>query len=570
MSELAHMVIPGSAPDRTDSNPLPDLVSLLVASGDLFYEWDLESDTVEWTGDLSGTLNVKSSNTLGSGDAYLSRIHPEDLPHRMVSLSRHLETADIFDHEYRIRDDGGQFVWIQERAVATSDRTGKPLRLTGVVRNIDARKKTEEEVSFLSNHDALTGQYNRLRLRESLEHVIAQSLITDAQGGLLLVGIDKLNEVSDVYGEDTADAIVLAAARRIEDGMRTGDVVGRVGFDRFAVVVSGCNREELSNVAHRFLSAIRETPISTPSGAMTITASIGISVFPDDASSARTVVSHADNALRGARRLGCDCYLDYAEVPEHTRTERPELVIAEQVKQALKDNRFKLAFQPIVSAETGEIEFYEGLARMIDPEGNVIAAGGFVPVIEQMGLMRLIDRRVLELGLDALEHNPEMHLAINLSGMTAVDPVWLRMLEQRLQGRRDLACRLILEITETVALDDVDESSRFVSTLTRFGCRVALDDFGAGFTSFRHLRALNVAIVKIDGSFVRDIMDNPENLLFVRTLVNLAKGIGLKCVGEWVETAEEAALLKEEGIDFLQGWHCGKPEVDPDWLKKAD
>jgi len=159
-----------------------------------------------------------------------------------------------------------------------------------------------------------------------------------------------------------------------------------------------------------------------------------------------------------------------------------------------------------------------------------------------------------------------MNLSINLSGMTAVDPVWLRTLDERLHGRRDLASRLILEITETVALDDVDEASRFVSSLRNFGCRVALDDFGAGFTSFRHLRALNVAIVKIDGSFIRDITNSPENLLFVRTLVNLAKGIGLQCVAEWVETAEEAELLKAEGVDMLQGWHCGKPEINPDWL----
>jgi len=319
-------------------------------------------------------------------------------------------------------------------------------------------------------------------------------------------------------------------------------------------------------VANRFLAVLRETPISTPAGTMTITASIGISVFPTDASTAREVVSHADNALRAARRLGCDCYLDYADVPEHSRTERPELVIAEQVKQALKENRFKLALQPVVSAVTGDVIFYEGLARMIDPEGNAIAAGGFVPVIEQMGLMRLIDRKVLDLGLDALESNPDMNLSINLSGMTAVDPVWLRTLDERLHGRRDLASRLILEITETVALDDVDEASRFVSSLRNFGCRVALDDFGAGFTSFRHLRALNVAIVKIDGSFIRDITNSPENLLFVRTLVNLAKGIGLQCVAEWVETAEEAELLKAEGVDMLQGWHCGKPEINPDWL----
>ena len=300
---------------------------------------------------------------------------------------------------------------------------------------------------------------------------------------------------------------------------------------------------------------------------MTITASIGIAVFPDDASTAREVVSHADTALRGARRLGCDCYLEYSDVPEHSRTERPELVIAEQVKQALKENRFKLAFQPVVSAAAGEVNFYEGLVRMIDKEGQPIAAGSFVPVIEQMGLMRLIDRKVLDLGLGALENNPEMNLSINVSGMTAVDPVWLRRLEERLQDRLDIASRLIVEITETVALDDINESSRFVSSLTKFGCRVALDDFGAGFTSFRHLRALNVALVKIDGSFVRGITESPDNLLFVQTLVSLSKGIGLECVAEWVETAEEAELLRAEGIDLLQGWHCGKPEINPDWLQ---
>jgi diguanylate cyclase (GGDEF)-like protein len=567
VSDLAHIAVPGIETGITqDSGSLPELVSLLIASGDLFYEWGLNSDTISWTGDIAGSLEIRNTDSLGSGDSFLNSIHPEDLPHRMICLSRHLTRGEIFDHEYRIRDDSGQFIWIQERAVATKLPDGKPSRLTGVVRNIDARKKSEEEVNFLSNHDALTGQYNRLRLRESLEHVIAQSLLSGKQGGLLLVGLDKLNAVSDVYGEETADAIVLAAARRIENCMRTGDIVGRVGFDRFSVVVSNCNREKLFAVADRFLAALRETPISTPAGTMTVTASIGISVFPTDATTAREVVSHADGALRAARRLGCDCYLDYVDVPEHARTERPELVIAEQVKQALKENRFKLAFQPIVSAETGQTIFYEGLARMIDPEGNAIAAGGFVPVIEQMGLMRLIDRKVLEMGLDVLERNPSMNLSINLSGMTAVDPVWLRMLEERLQDRKDIAERLILEITETVALDDVDEASRFVSSLTQFGCRVALDDFGAGFTSFRHLRALNVAIVKIDGSFVRGIVDNPENLLFVRTLISLAKGIDIQCVAEWVENAEEADLLKTEGVDLLQGWHCGKPEIDPDWL----
>ncbi|MBO6782276.1 MAG: EAL domain-containing protein [Alphaproteobacteria bacterium] len=567
MSDLAQMAFPEGPQDAGPNHSLAELVDLLVASGDLFYEWELGTDVISWTGDTATVVRIADDSSLASGDAFLNRIHPEDLPHRMIALSRHLEQQESFDREFRLRDDAGQFVWVQERAIVTRSETGHPVRLTGTVRNIDALKKSEQEVSFLANHDALTGHYNRLRLREALDHTITQSQLTRQQGGLLLVGLDKLNAVADVYGEDTADTIVLSAARRIETCMRTGDTIGRVGFDRFAVVVNRCSRSELATVAGRFLAAIRETPVSTPAGAMTITASVGISVFPDDGDSAGEIVAHADDALRGARRLGCDCYLEYSDVPQHTRTERPDLVVAEQVKQALKENRFKLAFQPVVSSETGEVAFYEGLARMIDTDGSPIAAGGFVPVVEQMGLMRLIDRKVLDLGLDTLERNPDMKLSINVSGMTAVDSVWLRRLEDRLQDRPDLASRLILEITETVALDDIDEASRFVSTLTQFGCRVALDDFGAGFTSFRHLRSLNVALVKIDGSYIRDILQNPENLLFVRTLINLAKGIGLECVAEWVETGEEAELLREEGVELLQGWHCGKPEIDPDWMR---
>ena len=182
-----------------------------------------------------------------------------------------------------------------------------------------------------------------------------------------------------------------------------------------------------------------------------------------------------------------------------------------------------------------------------------------------MGLMRLVDRRVLDLGIAMLNEHPDLSLSINVSGMTAVDPVWLHQLHEHLEARPDVASRLILEITETVALDDIADSSRFVRSVNEFGCRVALDDFGAGYTSFRHLRGLDDDMVKIDGSFVRDLPTNPDNQLFVRTLIQLAKGIGLKTVAEWVETEEEAEMLRQEGVDFLQGWHFGKPDIEPPW-----
>ena len=565
MSPVADLALPGLLREDDESGALSDLVSVLVSSGDLFYEWDLVVDGLTWVGQTINVIGIADLKNIVNGDAYLQRIHPEDLPRRMVALSQHFESGKTFDIEYRLRGDDGQFAWIQERAVAAIGSEGAPLRLTGIVRDISTQKNSAEEVNFLTNHDALTGQYNRIRLREALSQTVEATLRSNRQGAFLLVGLDKLNIVADVYGDETADIIVLDVAQRIEQCLRAGDIVGRVGFDRFAVILSDCSEQQVTAIADRFLATIRATAVSTSHGPMYVTASIGATMFPTSAKNVREVVGQADNALRSARRLGCDCYLEFRDIPHQHIPERPDLVIAEQVKQALRDDRLVLAYQPIVSSHNGTPEFYEGLVRMLDEEGEPVPAGTFVPIVEQMGLMRLVDRRVLDLGISVLKENPEISLSINVSGMTAVDPVWLRQLHEHLETRPDVALRLILEITETVALDDIADSSRFVRSVNELGCRVALDDFGAGYTSFRHLRGLNVDLVKIDGSFVRDLPTNQDNQLFVRTLINLAKGIGLKTVAEWVENEEEADLLRSDGVDFLQGWHCGKPTIEPPW-----
>lgn len=567
MADVSVNLSPGTPVAGSSEAPWADLIAALAASGDLLFEWDLTVNSVTWTGDPALVVGIVTANTIPDGESYLGRIHPEDLPHRMVALNRHIENADAFDCEYRIRSDDGNFRWVRERAVVRVSASGTPETLTGVVRDISRDKQNEEKISFLANYDSLTGQYNLPRLREALEQSIDANVRRGIQGGFLLIGIDRLNILAEVFGDKTADTILLEVARRIEGCLRGGDVVGRVGFDRFAVILQNCGDDQVASVAERFLTAIRELPVETPSEPMFVTASAGTTVFPASGQSAGDIVAQADNALRNALRLGCDCYLDYREIPAHNLTGRPDLVVAEQVKRALRDDRFVLAYQPIIDASSGEIALFEGLARMKDENGELVPAGSFVPIVEQMGLMRLIDRRVLDLGLETLEAHPHIRLSINVSGLTAVDPVWLSQLSARLENRRDVARRLTLEITETVALDDIDESSRFVRTLSSLGCGVALDDFGAGFTSFRHLRMLDVDMVKIDGSFVRNLPQHSDNLLFIRTLIRLAKGIGLTTVAEWVETEEEAELLRNEGVDHLQGWFCGKPEIEPEWDK---
>jgi EAL domain-containing protein (putative c-di-GMP-specific phosphodiesterase class I) len=246
--------------------------------------------------------------------------------------------------------------------------------------------------------------------------------------------------------------------------------------------------------------------------------------------------------------------------------ERRGSAIGALVKAALRQNRLLFAFQPVVCAATGKVDYFECLLRMRDESGNVIPGAGFISPVEQLGLIGHIDRFVLEAAVREVGTVSDVKLGFNVSGLTAGDRPWLRSLIGRLRGRPELARRLVVEITETAALDDIEESARFVDTLRDAGCRVALDDFGAGHTSLRHLQSLAVDIVKIDGSFIRNLADSPENRVFLRHLIGLTKGFGLSTVAECVESAEDAALLRDEGIGYLQGYHIGPPTIERPWL----
>jgi len=254
---------------------------------------------------------------------------------------------------------------------------------------------------------------------------------------------------------------------------------------------------------------------------------------------------------------------------EQRERQRRSLSISEEVRAALREERVLFAFQPVVVAETEEVDHYECLLRMRTPEGRIVAASEFVPVIEQLGFIRLIDRYVLDKVVEELSAHADVRLGFNISGLTAADRPWLRALVMQLRNRPDIASRLIVEITETAALYDIEESARFVAAVRDAGCSVALDDFGAGHTSLRHLQSLAVDTVKIDGSFIRNLAGNPENQVFLRHLLGLAKGFGFATVAECVATEEDAAILRREGVGLMQGHYFGRPSLERPWLLPA-
>jgi EAL domain-containing protein (putative c-di-GMP-specific phosphodiesterase class I) len=278
-------------------------------------------------------------------------------------------------------------------------------------------------------------------------------------------------------------------------------------------------------------------------------------------------MTKADIALRDAKLLGRDCYSIYSYTEAQRDGHRNDMVIAERVQRAMHDNRLRFAFQPIVDSHTAEPIWFECLLRMVEPDGEIVAAGEFMPVVEDLGMIRPVDRMVLELAVEEVSRYPEARLTFNVSGLTTADRSWLRTAVVLLRGKPELARRLIVEITETAGLEDVEACAHFVSTLRDLGCQVALDDFGAGYTSFRHLKQLAVNMIKIDGAFVRNIGENPDNLAFVRTLIDLARTFNLSTVAECIETAEEAEIMRNEGVDLLQGYVFGAPLMEAPWHK---
>lgn len=543
--------------------------SAIKASGDLLYDWDLASDELSWSGALDRLFGAAPHMIPSSGDTFHRLVNPEDLPRRMAGLKDHFAGLEDYDCEFRVRDQSGEFHWVHDRGAVELSSTGTPMRMFGVMRHVTHRKQHEAKLEYLANFDDLTGHFNKLRLREALDQALAQGQRFEQGGAFLVIGIDQLGRINTAYGHEAGDSVLLEVAKRLDHTLRNADVIGRLDSDRFGVVLSGYDSEQAQRAAERILQAIRNDPIEIEDRQAHVTASVSIVLFPTHARTAFDVITKAESALLNAKRAGRDCITVYEMSEEQLRDQVASMTVAEEVKGALREDRMVLVYQPVVDAETRQVSFYECLLRMRQSGGALVSADRFIPVVERLGLIRTVDRRVLELALRTLDAHPGIVLSINISGLTATDRTWLRALKTHLKSQPHLGQRLIIEITETAALDDIEESANFVTTVRELGCRVALDDFGAGYTTFRHLKALTVDVVKIDGSFVRGISSSNENQLFIRNLLNLTRSFGLTTVAECVENARDADYLRAEGIDLLQGHEFGKPKVQPNWAKSA-
>ena len=558
-------------PDAIAATP-GDPNSILASIGLVPYDWRIDVDTLVWGANAADVLQVREPGDIATGCGYATYLDPTNTSTRydavMKTGGQDSGSGVPYQTEYCLLTgaDGATRLWVEDNGRWFAGPDGRPARAHGVIRVANERHDHNERLAYLSRFDGLTGEMNRNALTETLTVALDEAIKFRGSCGFMLIAVDNLARINEAYGFGVADEVIASVGRRIRGRMRTGDLLGRFSSNKFGVVLKTCTPDDLTAAADRFLAAVREDMVQTANGPVAATITIGAVAAPRHARAVDEILAHAQESLDSAKAKRRGSFAAYRPNLEREAARKENARATDKIITALNERRILLAFEPIVETISRVPAFYECLMRIRQSDGTIVPASAVIPVAEQLGLVRLIDNRVIELVTAELAASPTLHATLNVSPHSIIDPDWWSALGAQLRAHSGVAQRMMLEITETSAIQNIDETAGFVTRAKDLGCRIAIDDFGAGYTSFRNLRRLEVDMIKIDGAFVQNLPRSEDDRAFVRTLVDLGRSLGLTTVAEWVQDEEGAAVLAEWGCDYLQGALIGRASLDRPWI----
>lgn len=535
---------------------------IVTASGHVGYSWDLENDRIVWCGAWRDVLGAGAENPPQTANDFASIVLPND--HHIVFG----DALPTFDREYHVKAPDGTLITVHEHGTTLFEK-GHAVRQQGLLRRIEADSMIAFNGYSSPDRDPLTGRPNRACMLALIDKIQKSPPAVRDQSAYMAVAIDKLAFVNEAMGTKAGDLLICAVADRLNELCPARAIVGRVCGDTFGILLPGLARET-DKLAERLLAAFHDQPITAGISSLHLTVYIGSIAFTQAEADPASVLIFAEQALGEAHDNPATKHCTYQKSKDRSEHNRAILEIGERVKYALKNNTLRIAFQPVVDAVTSEVCFYEVLSRLFTEDGRCIPPGDFIPVVEMLGLAPDFDRHVLDMAIAELELSDTLHLAVNISGLTAALPDWPLYVQTKLSSRPDIARRLIIEITENAAVLDIAKIKCLVDSLRQMGSQVALDDFGAGSTSIRHLRDLSLAIMKIDRELLTNILISHEQQHLVRMLTSMAHGLGLRAVAEGIETEDVAEWLRNEGIDMFQGFLLGRPSLARPWLGETE
>lgn len=567
-----------------DNVLIEHLKGALAKSNVIAYVWNIERDELHWLGDLESFAGHSNESLPTNSQQFNLLLNPHDTPQRLADVQDFIalerkklavnEAPGEFSTSFKMRSGSGINIDIEETAtIKVDEETGNLLLCGRLSKNMEqaspatVQPKEEPNVARMLVGGAHIHEGRRVMLHKVSEwQDEARQANSKMTGYLLTVGIDRMALFNEVVGALKADEILERTGERLLQIAGNSAEVVRVDGDVFAMLFRNGAHNEMAAVGQYILNNFSNMPLMIERGPVGVSVSVGgIALSLHSGKDPASYLAMAERALQLAKDKGGNSFESYDETNSLMGESRQLLKSAEVFMQAMKDNRLKLAFQPIMNGINQEVSFHESLIRLEDEKGKVLPAAEFIPAIERMGLSRLVDQFALQEAIQELMMFPDLHLSVNVSNLTLANQDWLRSLVYALRDRPSVAKRLIIEITESAVVNDIKKTMRIISTLQDLGCQVALDDFGAGYTAFSQLKNLNIDIVKIDKSFVRNIADD-HNHLFVKTLRTLAEGVNVKTVGEGAETLAEAQILIDDGIDYIQGYVYGFPRTERVWL----
>jgi len=491
-----------------------------------------------------------------------NHVHPEDLDYFNQQVRNHFNSPGSTSFDYRMFHRSGKVVDI--RSINSIDYNDEGILVCrGLMLDITEQKQNEKRIAYLAEHDALTGLFNRRRFQEELERALSYSERFQQESALMFIDLDQFKYINDTLGHQAGDSYLCAVARRLGSGLRKVDILGRLGGDEFGIILPNTSRDEIEQIAGHVLKCLTSENTSVDTLQTPVTASIGIVLFPRDGTVPGELLAKADAAMYSAKDSGRNTFHIYSEEDKQLMAMRAKLQWEQRIRKALDEDRFILLYQPVFWLDNRSVSHYEVLLRMDDGDGGLVPPGAFLDIAERFGMIREIDRWVLNKAIrvqgESCQSQRPVTLAINLSGRHFGDTQVLEWIRQFIQESQADPSKLIFEITETAAVENVSQALRFTDSLHALGCRIALDDFGIGFSSFHYLKHLPVDMIKLDGSFVRQLAKDKFDQVFVKSMSDLASGLGITSTAEFIETEEVIAILIDLGVDMGQGFHLATP-----------
>jgi diguanylate cyclase (GGDEF)-like protein/PAS domain S-box-containing protein len=539
----------------------------LAARGanDGLWDWEVQGGAAFYSDRWTGILGYEMIEIEETIDWWLDRIHPEDREQVMLELDMHLTgESEQFQSEHRVRHRDGTYRWVLMRGLAVRDPEGKPHRMAGSLTDVSERKRIEESLARDALYDPLTGLPNRAFFMNLLQRAARRvQRRQEYQFAVLFMDLDRFKVVNDSLGHETGDRLLVGVAQRLEKCLRPGDVVARLAGDEFCVLVDNImGPSDAVRVAERVQEAL-QAPFHLNDHRVFAMASIGIATSTTGVE-AEHVLRDADTAMYRAKARGRGRF-EVFDQEMHDRAMRV-LEIESDLRAALQDGQFRLAYLPVVSLDSRRIIGFEALARWEHPERGLVSPAEFVPIAEETGVILPFGRWVLREACsqmarwaEQLPDRTDLTISVNLSARQLqqadlVDDVRTALEESGIEPHR-----LKLEVTESVLMNDPDFSTDVVQRLNGLGVQVQIDDFGTGYSSLSYLSRLQIQTLKIDRSFITSLGEPGTRSIVVEAIIRLARDLGIRVIAEGVETSSQLEGLRDLACEQGQGFLFSQP-----------